>query len=101
MNHTTPVTAFKGDKEDFSGTVPGKFFINEAGTYIFYTCPCGCGRPHQLPIGAEKPVARPSWGWDGNRDTPTLAPSIRDLSGCKWHGHLQAGVFIPCNDSGQ
>jgi hypothetical protein len=31
----------------------------------------------------------PSWEWDGNRDAPTLSPSINVIN--RWHGYLRAG----------
>lgn len=37
-----------------------------------------------------------NWEWDGNRELPTLSPSIQRMDGCKWHGHLVAGVWVPC-----
>lgn len=47
---------------------------------------------------------RPSWIFDGNRENPTLSPSINILQfneagvqvGEHWHGHLEAGVFKSC-----
>lgn len=37
-----------------------------------------------------------AWQWDGNRDAPTLSPSILHWGGGKdapatWHGYLRAG----------
>ncbi len=43
----------------------------------------------------------PVWGWDGDRERPTLHPSIR----CNWgagevfHGFLRAGKIEICADS--
>lgn len=37
-----------------------------------------------------------SWKWDGDEVKPTLTPSIQKLSGCRWHGWLQGGVFKTC-----
>lgn len=41
--------------------------------------------------GANKHV----WNWDGNKDAPTLSPSIRCYTGDKtlWHGFLEHGVL--------
>jgi hypothetical protein len=59
-----------------------------------FICPCGCGTVHAIRI---RPCEdRPSWEWDGNRDKPTLKPSIQCNTPCKWHGYLTAGVFEPC-----
>lgn len=31
------------------------------------------------------------WQWDGDVNAPTLKPSIRHLSGSRWHGFFEAG----------
>lgn len=84
------------------GSTPGAFWIAESGTYIRLQCPCGCGTHMRLPLYPEgtphPPVA--AWSWDGNRTHPTLLPSIRDLSGCRFHGHLTSGVWTFQPDSG-
>jgi Family of unknown function (DUF6527) len=37
----------------------------------------------------------PMWQWDGNREAPTLSPSILVMGGkdrpARWHGYLRAG----------
>ena len=37
-----------------------------------------------------------AWTWDGNREQPTLTPSINcnGPSGCGWHGFITAGKLI-------
>jgi hypothetical protein len=48
-----------------------------------------------LPVnGAEKVHG---WDWDGNREAPTLTPSVLQ-SGlpCRWHGYLTAGEWKEC-----
>lgn len=40
----------------------------------------------------------PDWLWDGNKQAPTLAPSIRRMGGCAFHGYLQAGVWNSAGD---
>jgi uncharacterized protein DUF6527 len=54
-------------------------------------CPCGCGRTAALAI---RPAPSPSWEWDGNRDKPTLTPSVHHVG--HWHGWLRAGVWESC-----
>ena len=50
-----------------------------------------------LPI---KPVQdKAAWGWDGNREAPTLTPSILHWGDGKdkpatWHGFLREGKFV-------
>jgi hypothetical protein len=59
-----------------------------------FVCPCGCGSVGTCPV---KPgFGSGHWTWDGNETLPTLSPSIFKLSGCRWHGHLVKGVFVPC-----
>jgi hypothetical protein len=44
-----------------------------------------------LPLSGE---GHPVWQWDGNREAPTLSPSILTKSGDhteRWHGFLRAG----------
>ena len=38
----------------------------------------------------------PTWTWDGNRDAPTLSPSINcnGKGGCGWHGFIKAGKLV-------
>ncbi len=40
----------------------------------------------------------PSWAWDGNKEAPTLSPSIRCFTGDQtlWHGYLRAGKLETC-----
>lgn len=49
-----------------------------------------------LPVNIPD-VSGKCWGWDGNRDAPTLTPSIRVGGGKSpeiWHGFLRAGVMV-------
>lgn len=53
-----------------------------------------------LPLHTNTPVSgRTSWQWDGNREKPTLSPSIfvgmRDTPP-GWHGFVRAGVMETC-----
>jgi hypothetical protein len=80
---------------------PGTFCFEADEKGLFYECPCGCGSQGFLGFRGRTKPSRPSWIWNGNREQPTLTPSIRRLSGCKWHGHLVHGAWTPCGDSGQ
>lgn len=79
--------------------MPGdaKYFKNggDAPAGILFRCP-GCA---SLTFARFAPADAPSWQWDGNRDAPTLTPSLHHtatLGGCGWHGFLTAGEFKPC-----
>ena len=37
---------------------------------------------------------RPQWDWDGNRENPTLKPSINCEKDCGWHGYIVAGRCV-------
>ena len=45
-----------------------------------------------MPQGANG--GRPQWDWDGNRETPTLTPSINCEGHCGWHGHIRNGRCV-------
>lgn len=69
--------------------------------WIRFRCPCGCNSYNRLPIGLnEKPPkgadtnagVRATWMWDGNREKPTLSPSIHHVG--HWHGFLRGGFFV-------
>lgn len=74
---------------------PGAFEIWPDG--LAYVCPCGCKAVGFLPF---KPCPSPSWAWDGNRERPTLTPSVHHMIGeppvTHWHGWLRAGVWEAC-----
>jgi hypothetical protein len=86
----------------------------EGGPYgMTFRCPCGCGAMHGVGFdnrpsdwGGEAEKKQPRWHWDGNKEKPTLTPSLglrkcRDdqtvgADGYHWHGFLRAGVFEEC-----
>ena len=103
MNHVTEVPA-TFIEDIFAEDVPaGAFaFDRTVAQSIVYSCPCGCGQTVALPIRGESDTTnRRAWGWNGDTVKPTLTPSIKRMDGCRWHGHLQNGVWTPCVDSGQ
>ena len=58
---------------------------------MIYVCPCGCGRAGFLGFRGRSSQERPSWIWDGNREAPTLTPSVHHVG--HWHGWLKAGFW--------
>lgn len=55
--------------------------------------------PHSAAHGVKRDPqgqngGRPQWDWDGNRDVPTLTPSINCESHCGWHGHIRNGRCV-------
>lgn len=74
------------------------FISSHGGTpdvVLGFQCPCGCGKPGALPLyrEGEQPIQRPAWLWDGNKDAPTLTPSVQRTHVCNWHGFLQSGEW--------
>ena len=70
---------------------------------IAFGCPCGkCHDPEQvihnsylhITRPSQPSVGKPDWQWDGNREAPTLTPSIQRRGACNWHGYLRAGKFV-------
>lgn len=67
--------------------------------WIRFWCPCGCGSFSRLPIGRGVKPARgvdaggiaATWEWDGDRERPSLSPSINHIG--HWHGYLTRGWF--------
>lgn len=55
-----------------------------------FVCPCGCHAVHAAPLRAG------AWTWNGNKEFPSLAPSILSCAPCKWHGYLTDGIFEEC-----
>lgn len=93
MSGKRKVTAVPVESLTESKDVPGafKFYrIAEEIRGLNFICPCGCG----AVLGVSFDPGR--WTWDGNRDRPTVKPSIRHMDGCRWHGFLTAGEFLEC-----
>jgi hypothetical protein len=90
---------------DFDGPVPAGAFeyfdFQGPDGGILFGCPCGCGEMKSVSFRSER---RPVWQWDGNREAPTLTPSINILQmneagkqvGEHWHGWLRNGEFVSC-----
>lgn len=70
----------------------GKWWASPDGEQrgLHFWCPCGCGE--LLGVRVAGP---PAWTWDGNREKPTVSPSILHTTpgGCGWHGFLRNGEF--------
>jgi hypothetical protein len=96
MHTNVPATRVETEEAVWDAETPGTYHLT--GERIIYLCPCGCGQNIRLPINHAN--ERPSWAWD-KQEPVTITPSIRRLDGCRWHGHLRAGVWEPCSDSGR
>ncbi len=97
--------AFEQAKFGDGKPIAGAFSFDQAAEgagfwgHIKFTCPCGCGSFSRLPIGLKtKPPTgidangiKATWEWDGNRELPTLTPSIHHID--HWHGFLTKGMW--------
>jgi hypothetical protein len=94
------ITGRRLKPEDDGEFAPGDFQFQPVtqdgvtGEYLLYTCPRHPGSMCGVPL---KPLSNPphnsGWTFDGNRDAPTLAPSVNCVGGCGWHGWIQAGTW--------
>jgi uncharacterized protein DUF6527 len=95
----------------FVGMKPGDYLLSDEGIdakpgtpakWLRFACPRGRGEC-SVPLSPQKTSKGHTWKWDGNRERPTLTPSINCLShdpqtgerfaGCGWHGHITGGRF--------
>lgn len=61
----------------------------------YFPCPLRPGRDCHVLL-KPWPILAPTWDWDGNREKPTLSPSINCNGNgcCGWHGFIQAGQLV-------
>jgi hypothetical protein len=81
-------------RKDLPPATAGWYRCKEKGEvhFLVATCPCGCGAIMRPPVKAGSE----GWSWNQDLVKPTLAPSIRMLTGCGWHGFLTDGEFRSC-----
>jgi hypothetical protein len=80
--------------EKTAGAIQYRFRGDGALGGIAFFCPCGCGGESYLP--AKGYGHSQEWEWDGNREAPTLTPSVQQVGGCQWHGWLRGGEWVSC-----
>lgn len=112
--HLEPGAMHLDERDDWSEGVPiGTFDIEPfnnvdgyptATAHILFECPNAKRCSVLLGPG---PALRPApdrchvWQWDGNRERPTITPSINCIAekdgkptgGCGWHGFITNGVM--------
>lgn len=80
-------------------------YTNGVPTMCNYLCPCGCGMecPTFFPVkgGRQRTPQRHLWDFSKGPNGPTLSPSVRHTSGCKWHYNITDGKVIVHGDSGK
>lgn len=107
-NHSRPLRGREVDSPFTPDRRPGDWSFRDSGSgVVLLVCPCGCDSLMRLrtymrgtPPEATAPGEGPRWAWNGDRGRPTLEPSIRDLGGCRFHGHLTDGEWTFAPDSG-
>lgn len=58
--------------------------------------------PHTLAHGIKRDGLNQNggtaqWDWNGNREAPTLSPSVNCEMHCGWHGYIENGVILKCD----
>jgi hypothetical protein len=87
-----PEATIVADIRSPEGEQPGAIELRERDGEVkgfAIRCPCGCGDEGWIPVT----IGERGWQWDGNREAPTLSPSLQQLGPCKWHGFLRAGQW--------
>ena len=83
------------DKFDESGQVGDWCFIN-GDRYLAVRLHSGEDGVAIIRIKPDSETPNAAvWQWDGNREAPTLTPSILHHSNPEWHGYLRGGQLVP------
>jgi len=82
-------------------TLDGASVPRREGVGVMFDCPCGCESPCYVPfsnpLDGDGPIQpeKATWSRMGDTfETLTLAPSIRRVGGCAWHGFIQDGGIV-------
>lgn len=78
------------DDLDENGEI-GDWSFSDDNENIWIRYPDGSERGDIVRLPIQSP-GRKGWEWDGNREAPTLTPSINIL--VKWHGYMTAGKLV-------
>ena len=78
------------------GLQPDEFAFARDFSEIFFPCRGGKFRNCSVKITTEA-QQHPVWHWDGNKEEPTLTPSIGcdGPKRCGWHGSITKGEILP------
>lgn len=69
----------------------GAYFFTARDESILAMVPSGDDEPPRLVAFNIGKNGGPRWQWDGNRESPTLSPSLHCIG--HWHGFLRNGRF--------
>lgn len=67
--------------------------------WMRFGCARAAGMECQIALRpGQKNGVGASWEWDGNREAPTISPSINceGVRHCGWHGWIRNGVMEGC-----
>ncbi len=70
---------------------PGDFYFTDGERTYFH---CRLSEDDFISIPVNATGVSPCWQWDGNRERPTIAPSIHLIG--HWHGFVQDGQIKSC-----
>jgi hypothetical protein len=73
----------------------GDWAFAEGDSHIFIRLPrpgTDRGEVSAIPLSPAPQPDVDDWQWDGNREAPTLTPSINWVG--VWHGYLRAGQLV-------
>lgn len=83
-------------EDEIVGAQAGAFkYFTVDGSIAGFNFRCPCGACRHVGTVRFQPPASHGWTWNGNRDAPTIHPSV-DLNKGHWHGWLRAGVWESC-----
>jgi hypothetical protein len=77
--------------EEWEASGPGAILWGDEDSCLYMVAPTG--DRFAVPIAKGLGGSEPRWRWDGNRERPTLDPSINYVG--RWHGWLRDGKFTP------
>lgn len=83
------------DEEFFANRRPGCiYFVERTGFTFLWVTVSSESAETGISVGRLPLNRDDGWTWDGNRERPTLSPSIHAVG--HWHGYLRAGRFESC-----
>jgi hypothetical protein len=108
-----PIPMIRDDRDVWEADVPigtfsikpGRFSDYSATAHLIFVCPLG----HRCSVligptfeDRSSPDRFCVWKWNGDRDRPTLQPSVNCIAekdgkptgGCGWHGYITDGVLL-------
>lgn len=74
-------------------SVPGDWCFPD-GDHIFIHLPTGDFARLPIDANCREEWGDPCWQWDGNRENPTITPSILMRGMGEWHGYMTAGKLV-------